>query len=508
MSKKWIRRLLLGAFYLLILCLLIVVISRVIAYTNQGADRGTILHVLLPEHSIMPDIQVIENGNEGSELTSYVMDQIKTDYINARDAQGRARATNNITYLRDHFTDEMVAKWKPHFRENAKKQIYEQSSTLAHNIDVTFFSLDESVIGFTDRGVVEYHQLYQDETLISSWIDSSDYQVICVLEDSRWRIRQIKKIDENQSVNTQSERPSLALGTLKGVNYYPAQSPWNLLDTAIDDKVYIEDMNRIKELGCNSLKVFLQYEDLGKEYINQTKINRLLHFLDIVHDADLTVVITLFDFYGDYSAQDWRATSQHLRSLIPAIMSHPALMAYDIKNEPNLDFESRGETLISDWLSYHINLIRSLDPDHPITIGWSNPEDGIRLADQVDFVSYHYYGRTSDFIERHQQLAALTDKPIILTEYGKTSYRGMWNPIQYSQKKQASFYADLLTNIDALTLSSYSWTLHDFQKVPLSVVGRRPWRRAYQRHYGLIDTDGNPKPAFNILAQSNQGVAD
>ena len=84
----------------------------------------------------------------------------------------------------------------------------------------------------------------------------------------------------------------------------------------------------------------------------------------------------------------------------------------------------------------------------------------------------------------------------------------MWNPIQYSQKKQASFYADLLTNIDALTLSSYSWTLHDFQKVPLSVVGRRPWRRAYQRHYGLIDTDGNPKPAFNILAQSNQGVAD
>ena len=211
-----------------------------------------------------------------------------------------------------------------------------------------------------------------------------------MLEDSRWRIRQIKKIDENQSVNTQSERPSLALGTLKGVNYYPAQSPWNLLDTAIDDKVYIEDMNRIKELGCNSLKVFLQYEDLGKEYINQTKINRLLHFLDIVHDADLTVVITLFDFYGDYSAQDWRATSQHLRSLIPAIMSHPALMAYDIKNEPNLDFESRGETLISDWLSYHINLIRSLDPDHPITIGWSNPEDGIRLADQVDFVSYHY----------------------------------------------------------------------------------------------------------------------
>lgn len=498
----------LGAFYLMMLCLLIVVISRLLAFTNQGADRGTLLHVPLPEHSVMPDIQLIKDGNEGSELTLYVMEQIKTDYINARDALARARATTNTTYLQDHFTDEMVAKWEPHFLENAKNQIYEQSSTLSHNIDVTFFSLDESVVGFTDREVIEYHRLYQDEILISSWVDSSDYQVICVLEDSRWRIRQIKKVNENKSVDALAGKPSLTLASLKGVNYYPAQSPWNLLDTAIKDEVYIHDMNRIKELGCNSVKIFLQYEDLGKENVNQTKINRLLHFLDIVHDADLTAVMTLFDFYGDYSVQDWRPTSQHLKSLIPAIRSHPALIAYDLKNEPDLDFKNRGVSLTMDWLSYHINLIRSLDPNHPITIGWSNSKDGIRLEDQVDFVSYHYYGEASNFNKSHHELVRGTERPIILTEYGMTSYRGVWNPLQYSQKKQARFYSDLLYEIDALNVSSYSWTLHDFQKVPVSVVGYRPWRRAYQRHYGLIDTDGNPKPAFNILAQPNQGSTD
>ena len=277
-----------GAFYSALLCLLIVGISRLLAFTNQGADRGTLLHVPLPEHTVMPDIELVKDGNEGSVVTSYVMDQVIIDYINARDAQARARVTNNTTYLQDHFTDEMVTKWIPHFSENAEKGINEQSSTLAHNIDITFFSLDESVIGFTDRGVVEYHRLYQDETLISSWIDTSDYQVICVLEDARWRIRQIKEIKKNTTIqNDLTQANSLSTSDLKGINYYPAQSPWNLLDAAINDEDYVKDMSRIKELGCNSLKIFLQYEEFGKENVSIEKINHLLHFLDIVHDACL-----------------------------------------------------------------------------------------------------------------------------------------------------------------------------------------------------------------------------
>ena len=111
-------------FYLLILCLFIVVISRLLAFANQGADRGKLLHVALPEYTVMPDIHVKDDGNEGSDITSFVMEQIKTDYINARDAQSRARTTNNTTYLQDHFTDEVVAKWEEHFVENAKTVSY------------------------------------------------------------------------------------------------------------------------------------------------------------------------------------------------------------------------------------------------------------------------------------------------------------------------------------------------------------------------------------------------
>ena len=65
-----------GAFYSALLCLLIVGISRLLAFTNQGADRGTLLHVPLPEHTVMPDIELVKDGNEGSVVTSYVMDQV------------------------------------------------------------------------------------------------------------------------------------------------------------------------------------------------------------------------------------------------------------------------------------------------------------------------------------------------------------------------------------------------------------------------------------------------
>ncbi len=508
MNKKWIRRLSYGALYILLLGLLIVLISRLLAYANQGADRSKLLHVPLPEHLIMPDIDITHDGNEGSDITSYVMDQIKIDYITARDAHSRARATNNTMFLTDHFTDEMVAKWEDHFIENGQKNIYEQSTTLAHNIDFTFFSLDESVVSFADQDVIEYHRLYQDEVLISSWVDTSDYQVICVLEDSRWRIRQIKKLIKDDATSAPARSILSPLNPHKGMNYYPAEGPWNLLDSAISDEEYIKDMSLLKELGCSSLKIFLQYEDLGKNQVSQITINRLLHFLDIAHDQDLTVVITLFDFYGDYAGSDWRATSQHLHSLIPSIRSHPALLAYDLKNEPDLDLDNRSESLVIDWLSHHIEVLRSLDPHHPITIGWSNPEDGSRLEHLVDYVSYHYYGDTGKFIDRHQALNTRTNKPIVLSEFGMTSYRGIWNPIQYSQKKQASYYAELLHDIQALNLSSFSWTLHDFDQVPVSVVGRRPWRRAYQRHYGLIDTDGNAKPALRIFFQSGQILSE
>ena len=113
---------------------------------------------------------------------------------------------------------------------------------------------------------------------------------------------------------------------------------------------------------------------------------------------------SLFDFYGDYSVLDWTLTQRHAKLIVNAIKNHKALAYWDIKNEPNLDFKSRGQTLVTAWLDNMIDFVKSQDPNHPITIGWSNAESSFVLKDKLDFVSFHYYEDIDDLIETYNQL--------------------------------------------------------------------------------------------------------
>jgi hypothetical protein len=45
-----------------------------------------------------------------------------------------------------------------------------------------------------------------------------------------------------------------------------------------------------------------------------------------------------------------------------------------------------------------------------------------------------------------------------------------------------------------------SWTLYDFSKVPKEVVGRLPWRKQTQEHFGFINQKGETKPAFKYIS--------
>lgn len=498
---KWVRRILLGLAYVLVLVILLAGISRILAYMNQGADRGSLLFVPLDDNRTMPVITLKEDGNEGEVPLTVTMDQLKKDYIDALDALADARATNDITYLEDHFTDELINSWEHHFFENRSKAITEKGVSLSHHIDVQFHSLDQSVIAFTDT-VQNYHQLFKENVLIDRFNESKRYDIICVLEDGRWRISAYKSLTNETSEDSVVNQRELDISNWKGVNYYPASSPWNLLDEELEDELYTHDMNLIKEINGNVIRIFLQYDDFGGADIDSAKLNRLKHFLSLANESEIKVILTFFDFYGDYSIDDWRATDKHLRTLITELRKHPAILAYDLKNEPDLDFDNRGQLLVSDWLEHKIELIRSIDTEHPITIGWSNAGIANLLSNQVDFVSFHFYGSVDQFSIQFQALDESVDRPIVMTEFGMSSYKGFWNPIQFSKTKQAKYYAELLEVITKHNLGYISWTLHDFQTVPTNVVGRRPWRKAYQRHYGLVDANGVAKPAFKVFVEA------
>jgi endo-1,4-beta-mannosidase len=49
-----------------------------------------------------------------------------------------------------------------------------------------------------------------------------------------------------------------------------------------------------------------------------------------------------------------------------------AILAWDLKNEPNLDFENRDKSNVLSWLEHMITVVKENAPNHLVTIGWSN----------------------------------------------------------------------------------------------------------------------------------------
>ena len=213
-------------------------------------------------------------------------------------------------------------------------------------------------------------------------------------------------------------------------------------------------------------------------------------------------MVTLFDFYGDYSVLDWTLTQRHAKIIVNALKDHKALAFWDIKNEPNLDFESRGKTLVTAWLDKMVDFVKSQDPNHAITIGWSNVESGTILSDKLDFVSFHYYEKLEELGTSFKTLQAkVKDRPIIISEYGLSSYSGFWSPFGNSDDDQAEYHKTIQSIFSENDIQFMSWTLYDFVEIPKEVVGRLPWRQNAQKHFGFIDKSGISKPSFKYISK-------
>jgi hypothetical protein len=125
------------------------------------------------------------------------------------------------------------------------------------------------------------------------------------------------------------------------------------------------------------------------------------------------------------------------------------------------------------------------------------------LADVVDFVSFHYYGPAPELADKVGQLrTAVPDKPILLTEFGLPTWNSPFFPHGHTKQEQATYYADIRRTLAQTDSAGYlAWTLYDFPSVPAAAVGLMPWRTGPQRYLGLIDRDGELKPAAFLLAE-------
>ncbi len=500
--NRHILRIILMLSYIAVIALVIFGVSSLYSYLNTGADRSSMLHTEIKKvDQYLPKIVWAPLNNEGRPMDEQTLNTIENDYLDAWYVKHMAYKTNKTNGIDDYYTESARENIFNIIEHNTTKNITIEGTTLEHHPILEFFSEDGQLVVITDKDVIEYKRLYENENIVLETKEKSTYKIILLLEDGFWRIRHIIK-KETQNYSEDTVAVSNKTITIKGINYYPQATPWNMFGNAFNTDIISKDLKLIKEAGLNSIRIFVPYVDFGKANVDAKKTEKLIQVLDLAEAQELKVVVTLFDFYGDYSVLDWTLNQRHAETIVTALKKHNALLAWDIKNEPNLDFESRGQQQVLAWLDYMADLVKSIDRKHPVTIGWSDAKSAILLKDKLDLITFHYYEDLNDLEKTYENLKLeIPKKPIIITEFGMSSYKGFWNPFGNSESKQASYHKQAQSIFSKNEMSFMSWTLYDFTKIPKEVVGRLPWHKRVQEHFGFINQKGETKPAFEYISK-------
>ncbi len=419
-----------------------------------------------------------------------------------------ALATGDAQFLPDRFSGPALARAKrasentqgtgPKLTQHAAVGM----AIVNQNPRPVFYHLDGSILTLEDRPLTARFALDAKKALTDLRLTQDDTITVLMNESTGWHIFAHEMRGSTVLVPTLAKpsplRPASDIPRLAGINYYPAATPWRQFWPGYDASIIDKDLDLIRDLGANTIRIFLPRSDFLDPNTQADHLLRLEALLYQAHARGLKVVPTLFDLKGDYAPHLWAHDDALLQAVIPILAASPAVVLVDLKNEPDLDYDTQGEGLVQAWLATMAASVRRIAPDLPLTIGFSAAEPALNLPPQVqrwlDVVSYHDYAPLADAKER---LALAKTKaggrPVMVTELGDSSW-SMLAALPSSDAKQEQHLGDRL---DALADADgvMVWTLHDFENLDSEAIGASPWVRGLQSHFGLYRADGTEKPA-------------
>lgn len=354
------------------------------------------------------------------------------------------------------------------------------------DLQLDFYSDDGSVVAIAvpHAEVVRVVDSGDHRTVVET---AESWRFVMLLEDGNWRIQQIEST--HSSPRPEFGPPRSLARVPVGVNALAAQSgdpTW----ASYDADQAVDDLDRAVALGFDTVRVFVAAPELG-----EVRLEAVTSFLDDAAERDLDVVVTLFDGAADHSVDEWDDDAAYLRRIVEALGDHPALALWDLKNEPDLDdARSGGPQIVDAWLARTAVEVRRLDPDTPLTIGWSEGSQARRLLDGVDVVSFHHFGDPDELRVALDGLVAATDRPVMVSEYGRPAWVGFVRGDQPAA--QARDVAAMLAVLDDAGVGHLVWQLRDTDAAvePGVVAGRA------SRSYGLHRADGSTRPLADVFA--------
>ena len=356
-----------------------------------------------------------------------------------------------------------------------------------------------------------------------------------------------------------------------GVNYWPRRKAmywWS----DFDEGEVAGEFDVIASLGMSVVRVFLLWDDWqpSSDSVSPERLRDLGVVLDLAAERDLGLDITFFT--GHMSGPNWspgwlldanaeypsphvrqvvsggsvvdtgyrnmfhdRAALRAERLLLEAVIGeyrdHPGVWMWNLGNEPDLFAHPRDAGAGRSWVEEMTQLVKGIDPGHPVTTGLHTDslfaDNGLRV-DEVfndsDVAVMHGYPMYVDWARDPLDpdfvpylcalVTGLTGKPCLAEEWGgctspDTSVSTTWAWTAYGAPRTqfmageeafARYVEEVLPRlVDVGATGAFMWCFADYHpdlwdRPPCDEGGAR-----HERHFGLVRPDGSLKPHAEVI---------
>jgi len=264
----------------------------------------------------------------------------------------------------------------------------------------------------------------------------------------------------------------IPIGSLKIMNYYPADAGWTLMWTSYSHSRTAADFASIASLGANTVRVIVQPNTLGYPTVTSTMLANFRDVLATARASGLSVQLTLFDWWSSYT--DLTGSQQWAQSLLAPYTNDPVIDLVELQNE----MPTSDPTAIA-WAHFMLPVIQQLLPGVPRTISaaGSAGNQGITAIltafppTDLEVGDIHYYGEAAGAINAiHAAQSAAGGRPIIIGESGLSTVDGA-----AGEEAQARYYRVLARITRATGLPPAApWTYTDFTATGIPGTSPQP----------------------------------
>jgi endo-1,4-beta-mannosidase len=307
--------------------------------------------------------------------------------------------------------------------------------------------------------------------------------------------------------------------SVRGVNYFPRETPWSGMWTKTPPEVFEKDMALAASLGCNTIRTFLMFSPHNEQAgllkpdgtLTAAYREKFEQLLAAGWRHGIRVIVC-FEFHPQWLAAT-NATARWQRTLTEVVGAHRhdgRVLLWDLMNEP--DDNPKWTEATRAYLKASIPFIKQLDTNHLTTVGIAYRTDRLAAVGLPDVLQYHEYSPKAVLFARGlarvsediaSQRRAGPPRPLIIGEFGMCTARDPQFGAEPAlsaklaehpgtEAEQARIYKIVLEAAETSRIAGVMpWCLHDY-----------PIKNPNESHFGLVRGDGSLKPAARVLRET------